>query len=148
MGGAPVARLKPSGSTPRKFLFTGPFRDRWTDDAHHILSMFSGEPSCRPLVLLPHDIQLEDYAQLCPVRFGRDASRALELLVGGGDPPDADLVLIDFSPAPCPEIDLLLPALNASLRRAWPPRLSLIVLAPTEEGLHIDGFDAHLRLPS
>ncbi|QBE49902.1 hypothetical protein [Leucobacter triazinivorans] len=143
-----MAHLTPAAEAPLKFLFTGDFLDRWTEDALRILSMFARDPVHRPLVLLPHDIQVEDYEHVGRVRCGHDASRALEQLVTGNGSRESDLVLIDLAPDPCPEIDPLVPVLNAHLRGDWPRGLTLLVLSPTTEGLHVDGFDARLRLPS
>lgn len=143
-----MAHLNGSDPHSRKYLFTGPFADRWTDDSLGIFSMFSADPDCRPLVLLPNDIQLEDYAPRYEVRFGFDASRTLARLMHREHPYDPDLVLIDFAPALFPDHDALLPTLNDCLLGDWPRRLTLVVLSPSTSGLRTSGFDAQLRFPS
>lgn len=130
----------------RAFLFTGPFRESWTRNSLDVLTRFTAGAR-RPVVLLPTDIQMEDYAPRYRVRFGPDARGALERLLRNDDPSGPNLVLIDFAPELTPDHDVLLPTLNAGLQAGWPDHLTLVVLSPSPAGLHLAGFDERHPLP-
>jgi len=143
-----VAHLTPQARSSQKILYTGEFLDQWTDDCLRILSASTADPWCRPVVLLPNDIQAEDYAPYCEVRVGFEASRALEHLTHRDVPIGLNCIFIDFAPDLFPDHDILLPVLNACLQGDWLQHLALVVFSPSLAGLHVEGFDALRRLPS
>lgn len=113
---------------PRQALYSAPFNEDWDNSTLDLLDEAVAATGLRPLVLLPNDIQIEEYEHRWEVKFGAEACRALEAL---GEPGAcARLVLCDFAPSVSSGDSGLLPALNAVLAEGWPKDSALVVCIP------------------
>lgn len=131
-------------------LFRRAFDDDWTADALGLLDALSTSCRTRPIVLLPDDIQAEDYLPKYEVKFGSQADRVLSELASataGPDPDAPNLIFIDLAPDLIPGPDMFLSTLNHLLQAGWPKHLALVVVSPVTDGLHVEGFTEIATLP-
>lgn len=130
---------------PRTFLYSGPFQDNWAESCLAMLEKHSASCGEAPLILLPTDIQLDDYAPFFRVAHGHAADRALRLLLEGGSSHTGRLIFIDLAPEARPCDGLLIPALLENLA-SLPEDLTLVVAVPDPTPLPATLFDLHLPL--
>ncbi|GAA2829093.1 hypothetical protein GCM10010471_08290 [Leucobacter komagatae] len=129
---------------PYRAVFTAPFDEEWTREVQELVRVLA--PGQRVRVLLPDDIQMEDYAPAYEVTYGLAAADVLRDETTRTDAGESTLLVVDFAPQLWPDDDALLPELNAALAREWPPHLSLAVITPNNTGLEVNRFDACLEL--
>ena len=125
-------------------VFTAPFDEEWTREAQELVRVLAKGRRVR--ILLPDDIQMEDYAPAYEVTYGLAAAGVLRDETTRTEAGEPTLLVVDFAPQLWPDDDALLPELNAALAREWPPHLSLAVITPNHTGLEVDRFDACLEL--
>lgn len=126
----------------RKLLFTAPFDDDWDGFAQGILESAVAVTGLSPVILLPDDIQLEEYEPRYEVVHADRAVMALSEFTEPGAPPR--LLFCDFSPTLWPDDMGLLPAVNEVLRQGWSSKSVLVVCTPNVEALHLGGTDTEL----
>ena len=131
---------------PLTFLYSGAFSEDWTDRCLAALRNHAGETSLTPIVLLPHDIQLDDYAPSFEVLHGEPADEKLRQLLESGSPSGEQPVFIDLAPDALPGDELFIPLLRERLR-TWPVHLILVVAAPEPVPFPASLFHRHRRLP-
>lgn len=125
-------------------VFTAPFDEEWTREVRELVRALA--PGRRVRVLLPDDIQMEDYAPDYEVIYGPAAAAALRDEMSRTEAGEPTLLVVDFAPRLWPDDDALLPELNDALARTWPPHLSLAVITPNDTGLEVDQFDECLEM--
>jgi len=145
---------EPSGICALRTLYSGPFGEDWTARCLSILRSRRHSAAPHPLILLPTDIQREDYEGHFEVLHGEEADRMLRACLGasvaaaaseGCDSTARRTVFIDFSPDVLPEDAVLLPLLLARLSN-WPRALPVIVAAPDPVPFADGLFDRHAPL--
>ncbi|MFI8595651.1 hypothetical protein ACIGCK_14620 [Microbacterium sp. NPDC078428] len=128
----------------RRYLFTGEFVDDWVERSHDIIERFAVWSDLTPLVLLPHDIQREDFEESFETRFAADADRDLTGFLSSGEQANPCLLYVDFAPGAYGDERLIL-ALNTLVDRPWPTHSVLLVHAPTPHHLRVGLFDEHVH---
>lgn len=131
-------------SAPYRVVLTCSFDEEWTREVQELVRVLA--PGYRVRVLLPDDIQMEDYAPDYEATYGPAAAAVLRAEMTRTEAREQTLLVVDFAPQLWPEDDTLLPELNAALARMWPSHLSLAVITPNSTGLEIDRFDACIDL--
>ena len=125
----------------RRVLVSGAFLEDWVERSLALIEHYAGASGLEPLVLLPHDIQCEDYAPLYEVYYAGVAEAALERFFYPGCVPR--LVFIDFAPEIHPGDECLLAQVNARLGAEWPAHSMIVVHAPSDDAIDVNAFDTH-----
>lgn len=81
----------------QEFLYAAPFDDDWDPRGRSLLWSGATDRGLRPLVLLPDDIQVEEYEPYFEVVHGMKSISALEGPLAPGSPPR--LLFCDLAPA-------------------------------------------------
>lgn len=131
-----------------RVLFTSEFDDDWIPRSLRIIARYSSHYDLKPLVLLPHDIQLEDYEPFFEVMVARAAERALADLLDEECDGEPRLVVIDLAPEPYLDDFSEWPSFHRALRDGVPAHSMLVVESPETEYLSAEQFDEHLFLRS
>lgn len=135
----------------RRIIASGPFLEDWINHSLALIDTFRQRDSLEPLVLLPDDIQQEDYEPFFETLCGEAAEQALNRLSSEGQDHQARLIFIDFAPQVLPGDRGLLDVVNALSETNWPQHSLLVVHAPSAEAFAQRAFGEHLsrgRTPS
>lgn len=135
-----------SDADPRRMLVTGSFLESWPNDCRNVIQLLSEQQDLNPIVVLPDDILVEDYAPYFDVVHGDNAERFLQLATELDRLFEPALICIDLAPrselCPTPFLQLL----NDCLHDAWPKRSRLVVFAPSPARLLATAFDLQIDL--
>lgn len=130
-------------------LVSGPFLESWIDQNCGLIDFLARGTALTPLVLLPHDIHLENYGPRYEVIYGHAALTAFRTRAHasrGVDRQEPRLVCVDLSPdvryAPCEMVE----AMQVILPHGFPDGSPLAVFTTAPTQFEVGLFDAHLRL--
>lgn len=121
-------------------LRVAPFDERWIDSAFHVIEAAASETGLVPLVLLPDDIQRDEYETRFETVHAGEACVLLEALATPGA--EARLIFCDLSPFVVPDdAGVLAVMLRRMLRRGWELPSHLIVCTPQTDAIPAECFD-------
>lgn len=132
----------PAWTSCTRVLFTEPFDRFWELRCRSILDTVVDVCALKPLVLLPDDVQFDQYEHVYDTLYGSAALSALNSLTDGREAPAPDrFIFIDLEPVMLP----LYTEFDASLHRLLHcrrPGLPMIVVATSRpECIAVSGFD-------
>lgn len=141
-----TSRARESNADPRRMLVTGSFLESWPYDCRSVIQLLSERQGLKPIVVLPDDILVEDYAPYFDVVHGGNADSLLQLAAELDRLFAPVLICIDLAPnselCPAPFLQLL----NDCLHDAWAKRSRLVVFAPSSVRLLAAAFDHQIDL--
>ncbi|SDQ50331.1 hypothetical protein [Leucobacter chromiiresistens] len=134
--------FEPSWASARRMLFAREFDENWSVRCISILETSIRLTGREPLVLLPDDVQLEEYDLAYDVRHGEAAIAALDALAEGrvGGSPDR-FVLVDLAPVLIATAPRFLSALQRLLATELPHSVALAVVTSHPGELDASRFD-------
>lgn len=141
-----TSRAPESDAGPGRMLVTGSFLESWPNDCRNVIQLLSERQGLKPIVVLPDDILVEDYAPYFDVVHGQNGERFLQLATELDRLFAPVLICIDLAPnselCPAPFLQLL----NDCLHDAWTKRSRLVVFAPSPARPLAAAFDHQIDL--
>ena len=141
----PLTHSRKGMTVGNSILCVGPFSDDWAERTRRIIEHYSKVTHRQALVLLPHDIQREEYAPDYAVVHGDEADDTLLTFLTEAAPTSPYFLFIDLSPEPRIDDDCLLRTLNLMLADYRPKNSLVVVCAPVSTPLNPAAFDHRLR---
>lgn len=147
--GARFSRGGANAGLTRSLLISGPEIEAWAEQCRAMIDFYADASGLSPLMLLPDDIQLEDYEPFYEVVWGDEAGRVLGSHCGVtamGEAPGARLVCIDLFPALFPEPEWIMAALTRIRSQGGVTGSCLLVFTTSPSEALAALFDEHLQL--
>lgn len=128
------------------FLYSGLFDDHWEERCLQAIRSHCSSSGTLPLVLLPDDIQQDEYSPHFELLHGRAGIAALAALLEGEVDAAGRLIFVDLAPGALPGDDMV----SLLLRHLDLPRdgLTLVVAAPDPTPFPPGLFGRHFRFPA
>lgn len=123
------------------FLIKSRFTDNWCNDARWLLGRVADAIQLRPVVLLPTDIQLDEYVGDCETVFGVEANNRLRSLSGLSWKGAPVFYFVDLAPDPFPDHTGFVGLLNAALENGLGEGAVMVVYSPSMQELAVQAFD-------
>lgn len=126
-------------------LFRGAFVDDWCELTRHQIDVFARGSGLRPLVLLPDDVQIDDYRPFYDVIVG-DAAGVTLRACAEARTGEARLLCVDLAPPIEWRSSRFMALLYEALHVGLTSDAVLLVFSSGLDGLPLDRFDAQLSL--